>query len=124
MNTKGTLLTLTTLSVAVGGAAAFFTFNAEARFWECPAMKNVRQARKDLTTIETGLKTFLARNGSYPEALEELVPGMLKNIPKDPWGNDYAYEFTAGRVVITSFGLDGVPGGNGENKDIASGLTF
>lgn len=124
MGTKSTLLTLTTLSVAVGGAVAFFTFNAEARFWECPAVRSVRQARNDLRSLERGLHTFLSRNGSYPETLEELVPSVIPKIPRDPWGNDYAYEFTAGRVVLTSFGLDGVPGGNGENKDIASGLTF
>ena len=49
----------------------------------------------------------------------------LKNgkIPKDPWGQDYRYEYDedSGNFLIISWGADRKPGGSGRfNKDISS----
>jgi general secretion pathway protein G len=82
-----------------------------------------------------GYKLDNARYPSTQEGLEALVkapagagswrgPYLKKNtIPKDPWGNEYQYISPGeqGRSYeIVSFGADGKPGGEGENKDITS----
>ena len=57
--------------------------------------------------------------GSYPEE------GYLesRNVPQDPWGNDYVY-LVPGRdgssVEVLSYGADGEPGGEGEAADVSS----
>ncbi len=45
-----------------------------------------------------------------------------KSVPKDPWGNDYAYTAPGkhGPYEIVCLGADGREGGEGDNKDIAS----
>lgn len=45
-----------------------------------------------------------------------------KNLPKDPWGNDYRYVAPGshGAYDIVSLGADGREGGEGEDKDVAS----
>ena len=45
---------------------------------------------------------------------------ILDKMPKDAWGNDYVYTLENGRPVVTSYGADGVPGGEGPNADISN----
>jgi general secretion pathway protein G len=50
-------------------------------------------------------------------------PYLKKNeIPKDPWGKPYVYQCpgTHGEYDLYSYGADGTPGGEKENKDILS----
>lgn len=50
-------------------------------------------------------------------------PYLKKNdIPKDPWNKAYVYQApgTHGEYDLYSYGLDGTPGGEGENKDVTS----
>ena len=73
--------------------------------------------------------------GRYPttqEGLAALVtnPGMdkwegpylKKGLPNDPWGRPYIYTCpgTHGEYDIVSYGRDGNPGGEGEDKDVVS----
>jgi general secretion pathway protein G len=48
--------------------------------------------------------------------------GYLDRIPKDPWGNPFVYVFPGqhGDYDISSYGADGVPGGEGEDADVNS----
>ncbi|MDH3383454.1 MAG: type II secretion system protein GspG, partial [Deltaproteobacteria bacterium] len=48
--------------------------------------------------------------------------GYLDRVPKDPWGNVYVYVSpgTQGDYDISSYGADGVAGGEGEDADINS----
>ncbi|MBI2560675.1 MAG: type II secretion system protein GspG, partial [Planctomycetes bacterium] len=45
-----------------------------------------------------------------------------KNVPKDPWGNEYVYTYPGnnGEFDIISYGADGKEGGEGENADVVS----
>ena len=45
-----------------------------------------------------------------------------KNVPKDPWGNDYRYASPGqhGPYDLVALGADGQEGGEGEAKDILS----
>ena len=87
----------------------------------------------------SSLDLFKLDMGRYPdgqEGLQALVQAPAgqgsnrwrgpylrkKNVPKDPWGNDYQYAAPGryGHYDIISFGADGREGGDGDNKDIAS----
>jgi general secretion pathway protein G len=100
--------------------------------------KQVR-AKMDIAALETALKLYKLDSGIYPgteQGLQALVQrpetgvipkkwrqgGYLEKgkVPKDPWGNDYIYLSPGlkGDMDIISYGADGVPGGENENKDI------
>ena len=98
------------------------------------------KAKMDIASLETALKMYKLDNGVYPateQGLQALVEapesGVIpkkwrkggyieKNkVPKDPWGNEFVYISPGlhGDFDIISYGLDGVPGGEGDdNKDI------
>jgi type II secretory pathway pseudopilin PulG len=60
----------------------------------------------------------------YPETLDILEKHFPnETIPrKDPWGNDYVYNYpgTNGKYDLISYGKNGEPGGEGEDADITS----
>ena len=97
------------------------------------------KARMDIQNLETALKLYKLDNGVYPsteQGLQALVEppetgvipkkwkegGYLEKnrVPRDPWGNDFVYLSPGlqGDFDIISYGADGVPGGESENKDI------
>ena len=102
----------------------------------------VADAKVQIRNLETALKLYKLDNGVFPsteQGLQALVTkptvgkipgdkykpeGYLenKNIPKDPWGNDYVYLSPGehGDYDLYSFGADGARGGEGKNADIES----
>ena len=99
----------------------------------------VADAKVQIRNLETGLKLYKLDSGNFPsteQGLQSLVAkptvgqipnnyraeGYLenKNVPKDPWGNDYVYLSPGehGDYDLYSFGADGVRGGEGKNADI------
>lgn len=100
--------------------------------------KQVR-AKMDIAALETALKLYKLDSGIYPGTEQGLLALVQKpeagvipkkwrqggylekgKVPKDPWGNDYVYLSPGlkGDFDIISYGADGVPGGENENKDI------
>lgn len=96
-----------------------------------------RTAETQIANFAATLDIFRLSVGRYPstdEGLEALVvqPGGLETwsgpylnkqtIPADPWGAPYQYESLDGGASfrITSLGLDGAAGGEGEAADIVS----
>lgn len=94
-------------------------------------------ARLQIQDFATTLDLYKLELGRYPtsdEGLKALVeqPGnaegwngpYLKNkeLPKDPWGNEYQYRFPGqhGEFDLYSMGADNAEGGDGENQDVAS----
>ena len=91
-------------------------------------------AKAQIALFEEALDQFRLDIGRYPttsEGLEALVnnPGIegwdgpylkKKKIPKDPWGRNYHYQFPGSHSEydIISYGRDGNPGGEGEDRDI------
>ena len=84
----------------------------------------VDRANLDLKTIDGALKLYYARKGNYPDTATGLKPlvdmQLLEKMPQDPWGHDYVYVLERGRPIITSYGRDGVPGGEGPDADISN----
>lgn len=82
-------------------------------------------AKTEIASIMLALNSFEVDNGYYPKSLAALMdqpsdasnwhgPYLEKGIPKDPWGNDYAYEYpgkhTANGFDLMSMGADGRAG--------------
>ena len=87
-----------------------------------------------LKNIESALELYYLDTGKYPEQLSALVeapasatdwhgPYLKKsNGLLDPWGKPYSYKMPGehGSFDLSSFGRDGVVGGEGEDKDLQS----
>lgn len=70
-------------------------------------------------TSEEGLKALREK----PSGMENWKgPYLPKEIPVDPWGKAYIYKSPGenGDYDLISYGLDGAPGGEGENEDVVS----
>ena len=97
------------------------------------------QTRVQIKNIQQAMELFKLDNGFFPstdQGLEALVRmpeagriaknyrkgGYLERVPKDPWGNPFVYVSPGQNADydISSYGADGVPGGDGEDSDVNS----
>jgi len=82
------------------------------------------RATIDIQAIDSALKVYYTRKGHYPDTssgLNSLVElQILERMPKDPWGRPYLYALEGGRPLITSYGRDGAPGGEGADADLSN----
>jgi len=105
-------------------------------------MKYLSSAKSDSARLQVQdfagtLDLYKLELGRYPttdEGLKALVEApsnaegwngpylKKKEVPKDPWGNEYSYRFPGqhGEFDVYSLGADNAEGGDGENKDVAS----
>jgi len=130
-----TLIELMVVIIILGVLAIYIGPKIMGRPEEAKQVK----ARVDISALETALKLYKLDNGVYPstdQGLQALVQqpetgnipkkwregGYLEKgkVPKDPWGNEFVYLSPGahGDFDITSYGSDGVPGGESQNKDI------
>ena len=92
-------------------------------------------AKTQIELFGQALDSFRLDTGRYPttsEGLQALVvnpgidgwdgPYLKKGVPNDPWRRPYQYQSpgTHGDYDLYTYGLDGAPGGDGENQDITS----
>ncbi len=92
------------------------------------------KVKGDLVEIESALTQYAINNMMrYPETLQELMDpddsGKRylngENVPKDPWGNEYAYEPPTSNhpnPLVLSYGKDGAPGGAGDDRDLTNDM--
>ena len=130
-----TLIELMVVIVILGVLAGLIIPRIMGRPEEARRMK----ARVQIESIETALKMYKLDNGPYPsteQGLQALVEaptvgqlprawregGYLEKgkVPEDPWGNEYVYLSPGvhGDFDLSSYGADGEPGGEDEDKDI------
>ncbi len=91
-------------------------------------------ARVQIEALSTSIDLYRLEVGKLPPDLDALVekpsgvdrwngPYLRKqSIPKDPWHNDFVYRAPGehGAYDLLSYGADGAPGGEGENRDVTS----
>lgn len=128
-----TLLELLIVMIIIGLLAALIGPKMIGRVGE----SRQTVAKQQIEGFSSALEMYKLDTTKYPtqeQSLEALViqpqgvvnwkgPYLKKKfIPKDPWGNDYAYLYPGehGDYDIVSYGADGNPGGEGEDKDVAS----
>jgi hypothetical protein len=76
------------------------------------------EARLRCAQMSLAVEQFRVRNRRLPERLEELVPGILSQLPVDPIDGDplHYLKLDTGYVVY-SVGLDGIDNGGLERGD-------
>lgn len=136
--TRGfTLIELMVVIVILGILAGLIVPRIMGRPEEAKQLK----AKLTIESLETSLRLYKLDIGAYPtteEGLAALItsPGSGNaanswreggyiekgKVPKDPWGQDFVYLSPGvhGDYDIISYGSDGVPGGDGKDKDINS----
>lgn len=93
-------------------------------------------AKTQIELLEQGLDQYRLDVGAYPttqEGLNALManpggaekwdgPYLKKGLPNDPWGKPYHYQSPGshGEYDLFSYGRDGSPGGEGEDKDVTN----
>jgi general secretion pathway protein G len=96
----------------------------------------LKTTRAQIELFGTALDTFRLDVGRYPSSDEGLQalrqkpgglerwdgPYLKKELPLDPWSKPYVYRSPGehGPYEIVSYGADGTPGGEGDNRDITS----
>jgi tetratricopeptide (TPR) repeat protein len=59
--------------------------------------------RADVQELDAAIAVYRARNGRLPRSLSDLVrEGILRAVPQDPDGKDYAYDAPTGTVSSTA----------------------
>ncbi|MBW2614264.1 MAG: type II secretion system protein GspG, partial [Deltaproteobacteria bacterium] len=60
--------------------------------------------------------------GNVPKGYRDSGYLEKGRVPRDPWENEFVYLSPGvnGEYDIVSYGADGIPGGEGKNKDIKS----
>ena len=111
------------------------------RFIRQSEKAKVGAARAQIELLGTALDTFRLDVGRYPTTQEGLAalrqkpfsadrwdgPYLKKEVPADPWGRPYTYRGadafrgdTGRPYELFSYGADGAPGGDGDNRDVTS----
>lgn len=127
-----TLLEMLVVLVIIG----LLTSYVAPRFFSQVGRSEVKVAKAQIESFGAALDHYRLDVGRYPTTEQGLAalmqapenatrwngPYLKKALPKDPWGNSYAY-FSPGKqgeYDIVSYGSDGRPGGQGENADITN----
>jgi hypothetical protein len=59
----------------------------------------------DLVQIGTALELYRLQVGGYPEKLQDLHPGYVKRVPRNPFdGSPYQYQSTVGGSYVINAG--------------------
>ena len=107
------------------------------RLWSTVDKAKITAAHANIQGLMGALGTYKLDMGSFPSTEQGLAalrvrpgdaaqwngPYVPQDIPKDPWGHDYAYKFPGDHgdePDIISYGADGQPGGDGINADVVS----
>lgn len=123
------LVVLVILGLLMGIVAPQFIGEAD--------VARTRTVFADFDRIKSALQIYKLDNYVYPtseQGLQALVerPTLdpvpkkwkqyVERVPTDPWGNPYLYLSPGehGQVDIYTLGADGVPGGEGPNKDLGN----
>lgn len=112
MSDKGgfTLIELILVTVIIGILAGMVTLTFAGRAEEA----RKRAAKGDIASYGTAIDLYaLDHNDKYPSSLQDLTSGKrkyLKELNKDPWGNEYVYKAQGSTYTVSSAGPDGSAG--------------
>ena len=127
LGSKGfTLIELMVVMVIIGLLAA----TVVPKFFGQVDKAMQQDAQAQIELLGQALDLYRLEKHKYPtsdEGLDAIKSYLKKNIPKDPWGNDFIYESPGkeGRGYdLISYGADNAEGGEGTDLDIVSWKNF
>lgn len=86
------------------------------------ALDSYRLDNADYPTTVQGLAALMDKPAAAPVPASWRGPYLRKEIPMDPWGRSYVYQYPgargAGSFALFSLGRDGKEGGAGEDADV------
>jgi general secretion pathway protein G len=120
-----TLIELVVVMLIIAGLAALVV----PKFFGHVDKAKQQDAQVQIEMLGQALDLYRLENHKYPtteEGLESLKSYLKKEIPKDPWGNEYAYNAPGehGDYDLISYGADKAEGGEGIDLDIVSWKNF
>lgn len=88
-------------------------------------------ALSQISAIGSALATHRLDVGQYPDELIGLMenttgrstwdgPYLNKEVPRDPWSNEYQYTSNGSSYTLISYGADGRAGGEDNDADISN----
>lgn len=123
-----TLLEMLIVVLIIGLIVSIVVYNVARE----PDKARVQTVKSQISQFSSALQAYKLENGHYPsteQGLEALFnepsgfpapdnwgpePYMVgKEVPVDPWGNEYVYTNDGRNFLIVSYGSDGEPGGGG-----------
>ncbi|MBI4382624.1 MAG: type II secretion system major pseudopilin GspG [Nitrospinae bacterium] len=84
-----------------------------------------KDAQAQIELLGQALDLYRLEQHKYPtteEGLQAVRPYLKKDIPKDPWDNNFVYKAPGdhGEYDLMSYGADKTEGGEGNNQDVVS----
>jgi len=133
--TKGfTLLEIIVVVAIIAILAAYIAPKVAGRVDDA----RISKAKSDIRVLESSLELYKLDNFVYPSSGQGLGAlttkpsgdaaknwrdgGYIKKLNKDPWGNEYRYQYpgTNAEFDVFSLGADAAVGGEGEAADIGN----
>jgi general secretion pathway protein G len=87
-------------------------------------------AMANISTLSAALDIHRLDAGEYPNSLDGLQvnhsgraswngPYLRRDVPLDPWNNEFVYDADGREFTLLSYGADGERGGEGDDADIS-----
>lgn len=103
------LMIVLTIIASIMGVVGFFVFGALDK-------ASIQESRIEINQLQNLVNSYYLSSSprKFPDSLEDMTEGaspLTKEIPKDPWGNNYVYKKISNREFeIYSMGPDGQEG--------------
>ena len=116
-----TLIELLVVMVIIGLLAALVV----PKFFGHVDKAMQQDAQVQIELLGQALDLYRLENHKYPntdESLQAIASYLKKEVPMDPWGNNFAYTSPGehGDYDLISYGADSIEGGENNNRDIVS----
>ena len=116
-----TLIELLVVMVIIGLLAALVV----PKFFGHVDKAMQQDTHAQIALLGQALDLYRLEKHKYPstdDGLKAIAPYLKKEVPKDPWGNDFVYTSPGehGEYDLLSYGADNVEGGEENNRDIVS----
>jgi general secretion pathway protein G len=102
-----TLIEIMVVLVILGLIAGAIGYNVFNRLKEA----QIDTARLNLRKLSDSIDIYRVENGQLPDGLGQLVPKIIKDLPKDPWQQEYKYVRQGENYDVYSYGPDKAQGG-------------
>jgi general secretion pathway protein G len=102
-----TLIEIMVVLVILGLIAGAIGYNVFGQLKEA----QIKTATLDLKAISNGVDLYHVETGQWPDSLQLLVPKFVREVHKDPWGNEYSYVRSGDGYDVYSYGPDKAQGG-------------